>query len=572
MAGKSATSQLSSLYKFLWGIPLKGRLLALAVSLYLLTSFVIILVGGLGDYFPLVVAGFMMSVFLGWILERSDEDFGMLNLRRMNQLLIINACFLLLGIAFSLTPLGLTGLALMVSIGSFIRAIVYLTLAGKHSWKSLPFLTLIMILEAAPACLLQNPAYGLVILRSYLIGISFASIFTLLFRKIFSIKGAPALDYVSSVLAFLLDDRRDWIRELINRLDDESSVQVDVLMFRKRGGRPEVVILVPTFHPGPFKNFGSSGLPYRISEELESLGVKTMFFKGFSNHHNNLISEGDCELIVESIKNALSKSSNTLSYSPHACAPISLAADHVKGTVLRVGEAKLLLVTTHPRGMEDIPSTLAEGLQDYSLIPVDCHNSFSESVKELDEDSINSISRLLKKAEELELEKGGPLIFGYSRFPLEGYSREDGIGDLGISAAVFVLNNSSMAIISLDGNNCLPEVREKIIEKLKPLGFKAVEVLTTDTHIVNGLRFGGRGYHPLGEVISAEVIAEKALEAVKSAKETAKPMEVAWIRLRFFGVKVMSSSFLEEAAVKTRWGIIIFFLFLLASTILGALL
>ena len=67
------------------------------------------------------------------------------------------------------------------------------------------------------------------------------------------------------------------------------------------------------------------------------------------------------------------------------------------------------------------------------------------------------------------------------------------------------------------------------------------------------------------------MIAEKALEVAERAMRSAKPMEAAWIRLKFFGVKVMSSSFLEEAAVRTSQGIISFFLFLLATGVLGAL-
>ena len=571
MAGKSATSRLSSLYRFLWGIPLRGSLLALGLSANLLSALILIYVGGFNEYSPLVIAGFMSSIALNWALDRFGGDLGMLNLRRLDQLAIINSCFLLLGVAASLTPLKLSGFGLMAALGAFIRTIVYLTLAGRRAWKALPFLALIMLMESAPTCLLQNPAYGVALLKSYFIAFALASFLSLLFRKLFLIQGVPALDYVSGVLAFLLDDRRDWITELASRLDDESSIQVDIIVFREKNGRPEAAILIPTFHPGPFKDFGSSGLPYLISRELSSIGVKALFFKGFSNHHNNLISEEDCRLIAESIRNALSDNSRNLFYTSYAYAPISLRIDHVKGMLLGVGGAKLLFVTMHPRGMEDIPSALAERLQDSTLIPVDCHNSFSDMVKDLDGGSLNSISALLEKAERADLEKRLQLVFGYAQAKLEGYSREDGIGDLGISAAAFMLEGSPTAIISLDGNNCLPEVREKVVEKLRSIGFEEVEVLTTDTHIVNGLRFGGRGYHPLGEVISADVIAEKAFEVAERARRSAKPMEAAWIRLKFLNVKVMSSSFLEEAAARTGQGIISFFLFLLVAGVLGAL-
>ncbi|RLG04841.1 MAG: hypothetical protein DRN61_02350, partial [Thaumarchaeota archaeon] len=64
---------------------------------------------------------------------------------------------------------------------------------------------------------------------------------------------------------------------------------------------------------------------------------------------------------------------------------------------------------------------------------------------------------------------------------------------------------------------------------------------------------------------------EKAFEVAERAMRSAKPMEAAWIRLKFLNVKVMSSSFLEEAAARTGQGIISFFLFLLVAGVLGAL-
>ncbi|HDD66014.1 MAG TPA: DUF2070 family protein, partial [Nitrososphaeria archaeon] len=220
----------------------------------------------------------------------------------------------------------------------------------------------------------------------------------------------------------------------------------------------------------------------------------------------------------------------------------------------------------------DIPRWGAGSLVDGSIIAVDCHNSFSEQVRDLGEDTLKKISNLLKKAEAISLTNRSTLMFGYSRVSIEGYSRLDGVGDLGISAMVFMLEDSPAAIISLDGNNCLPEVRDEVVRRVKALGFKVVEAATTDTHIVNGLKFGGMGYHPLGEIVPAEVIAEEAVKAVKLAMNAAKPMEVAWTRLRFMNVKIMSPSFLEEAAKKASKGMLLFFALFFAAAFLGAFL
>ena len=551
---------------------MKGRLLSLAIVAQLASALSIGLVSGLG--FPsilLIVACFQLSILVNWLSEKIG-DVGMLNLRRMNQLSIINSGLIILGSLISLTPLGLRGAMAIIAIGAFLRVSVSLTQSGRKALKAAPLIASVMLLEALPAFWLLGGPFADLLAKPYLIGGLLAATLIIALERFVKIRGSPVLDYVSSFLAYLLDGRRDWMSELVANLDDESEVQVDVLLFRSRGGKPELALIIPTFHPGPFKDFGSSGLPYRIHGELKKLGVETFFLKGFSNHENNLISEDDCEFIADELKRLLAENPNKLSYFPYCYTPIELESNGVKGILLGIGEAKLLLVTLHPRGMEDIPRWVAGSLVDGSIIAVDCHNSFSEQVRDLGEDTLRKISDLLREAESISLTDRSALMFGYSRVLLEGYSRLDGVGDLGISAMVFMLEDSPAAIISLDGNNCLPEVRDEIVRRVKALGFKVVEAATTDTHIVNGLKFGGMGYHPLGEVVPAEVIAEEAVKAVKLAMNAAKPMEVAWTRLRFMNVKIMSPSFLEEAAEKAHKSMLLFFALLFAAALLGAFL
>ena len=250
--------------------------------------------------------------------------------------------------------------------------------------------------------------------------------------------------------------------------------------------------------------------------------------------------------------------------------PVFLQNGEAKSMLISIGNAKLIFLTMHPKGMEDIPPTLGDGLND--IIPVDCHNSFSDSVKELDEKSLSDIASMLREAMKISPPQSSPIMLGYARGYLEGRSLEDGLGGLGISTIVLKTKHNSIALVALDGNNCLPEVRSKIAEELGRLGLNAVEVMTTDTHVVNGLRFGGRGYHPLGEVISAEELAEKAREVSEEALNSLKPVEAAWRRLRFEGVKVTSSKFFQTAASRTSQGIKAFLGLLIASAVLGALL
>jgi len=240
--------------------------------------------------------------------------------------------------------------------------------------------------------------------------------------------------------------------------------------------------------------------------------------------------------------------------------------------LITLGDSKLLLLTLHPSGMEDIPPSILDGVEDDSLLVVDCHNSFSNDVEELEGNSISRLREVIEAASNVRQVGGGELNVGYSWIRPPPYPLEDGMGPLGISALTLCSDKRLMAIIALDGNNALPEVREEVIKRLRGLKFQIVEVLTTDTHLVNGLKLGGRGYHPLGEVIPAKSLAEDAFKAVSNALERLKPMEVSRVRLRFTGIRVMSERFLSEAEKMTMKGLRLFISFAAAAPLLSSIL
>lgn len=571
MPSKSATSKISSLYRFLWAFPIQGRLLGLVIPLSIATSIAIMYVGGFGTYSPLVIAGFLFSVFVNWISDRFE--LGLLNLRRANQITALNSIIVMAGCLIALfKPIGVVGLATIAAVGSFLRTLAYLSLSGKSLPKSISFLSFMMVLETAPPVFsLNNKVYGAALAGGYVIGCCVALTLILILDKLLRINGISLWKSLSSVLAVLLDEKGDWLEKIAEKLDGRAEIQVDVLCFRDVGGiKPALVVLVPTFHPGPFRNFGSSRLFYNVAEKLGSKGVDVVFLKGPSNHERNVITTEDCEKIAHGIVEAVEGLKDNV-YKSSASHPKEILSGDARGLLISIGGSKLILLTRHPKGMEDIPPSVLKEVGDEALIPVDAHNSFSDDVRDLDDKGVEEFLKILEKASTESIVENSPLLLGYSRSTVEEFSREDGMGDLGISVIVLGNEGALTAIVSLDGNNCLPDTRDTIVGELRSLGFKAVEVATTDTHIVNGLKFGGRGYHPLGEVVPANLLAKKSLEAAKRALENTRPMEVTRIRLRFNDVRVMSSNFLEESAVKAYRGLISFLSLLTASAALGYL-
>jgi putative membrane protein len=174
-------------------------------------------------------------------------------------------------------------------------------------------------------------------------------------------------------------------------------------------------------------------------------------------------------------------------------------------------------------------------------------------------------------ASEIIIEKNSQILAGYGENMIEGYGLEDGIGPLGIRVLIFKNENYSTALIVLDSNNAVPEIRERILEDAKNLGIDYCEVLTTDTHIVNGIKLGGRGYHPLGEVIPIEVVSSSVVQALKRAMLNLKEMEVSRVSTTFRSVKVMSNEFLEEASEKTFKSLKLFYITTLLTLITSGL-
>ena len=566
----SSTSRIASLYKYLWSIPLPGHLLGLAIVMSTICLSSIIFVGELiGKTLP-VALGIYTPLLINCILSRFR--IGLLNLRRLNQITTIAMTSIAFGILPLLTPFGAIFSPMIIGFGMFIRVIVTLTLAERDHRKILPPLIAAMLCELLPPVILsQNHVFKLTLISGYSMGFISALLLFLIISGS-RVRKVSLMRYLTATLALILDGERKPLEEVAESFDDESEIQIDLLIFRRRGSpKPELVVVIPGFHPGPFRDFGSSGLPYMIADELDKIGVDVIFFKGLSGHSNNIISMNDCRRIAKKIAEVI-RDSQGLTFKSSVGLPITLYSGIAKASLIMLGDSKLLLLTLHPNGMEDIPPSILNGVEDENLVVVDCHNSFSNDIKELEGDSVSKLREIVEVASNIRQTGEEGLNVGYSWIRPPPYQLEDGMGPLGVSALTICSDKRLMAIIAFDGNNALPAVREEVVKRLREYDFQIVEVLTTDTHIVNGLKLGGRGYHPLGEVIPPKSLAEDAFKAVSNALKKLKPMETSRVRLKFNGVRVMSEEFLSEAEKMVFKGLRLFILFATAAPLLSVIL
>jgi predicted neutral ceramidase superfamily lipid hydrolase len=90
------------------------------------------------------------------------------------------------------------------------------------------------------------------------------------------------------------------------------------------------------------------------------------------------------------------------------------------------------------------------------------------------------------------------------------------------------VGKESFAYIVFDSNNMASGLRERLLAVLKEKGAADAEVLTSDTHMVNGIVSAKLGYYPIGAATDPEVIVDCVRKAADEAKRNVEPVDVSF--------------------------------------------
>jgi len=333
----------------------------------------------------------------------------------------------------------------------------------------------------------------------------------------------------------------------LEKLGYEQDVKLSLLAFRT-SGKTKAVIVVPAFHSGPFRNVGSSLLPYMIQDALENkMRCVVSVSHGLAGHELDLSSQLQSEKVVEKILGSVDFS---LSHSKAT----SLVRSQNKGASASCqvfGDCAFFTLTLSPKTMEDLPQELdfvianeAEKLGLSSAIVVDAHNSvngpfnLSEALEPLKKAALTSLKQVLS-CERASFEVGAAKIVP------EEYGVKEGMGFGGISVIATRVGNRITAYVTIDGNNMMSGLREKILSSLQEIGIVDGEVLTTDTHSVNGIVLTARGYHPIGEAMDNAKLISYVQQAAMDALSNLEPAEVSWRTETVPSIKVIGEKQIE---------------------------
>jgi putative membrane protein len=368
-----------------------------------------------------------------------------------------------------------------------------------------------------------------------------------------AILGVGALSVLKAFLANWAEGLNEPFERLFERFSQTSEIQLSALLFRNKKKAVKAVMIIPAFHPGPFKNIGSSGLPYMIQNAVENkLNTSiAMIPHGLSGHNLDLATQADNQLVLERTLKLTEASKFGATATPSL---------HISGNGADVGSqiingCALVTLTLAPETMEDLPPELNQALTNAAkkdgfstAIAVDAHNSINgpfnvdEAIKPLQEAAFAS----LEESSKLE---AGAFQIGVAREIPKEFGLAEGMGPGGIVVLVVKAAEQTTAYVTIDGNNMITGLRKKILDALAEIGVNEGEVFTTDTHAVNAVVMDARGYHPVGEAMNHDSLIEYIKRAAKSALENLEPAEAAWATDSVPNVKVIGEQ--QIAAMST---------------------
>lgn len=354
------------------------------------------------------------------------------------------------------------------------------------------------------------------------------------FKYFMDSTGKRTVGIKSSVLfkAFLANWTEDLnapLEGFFEQLGNEHDIHVSLLTFSTED-RIKAVIIVPALHPGPFKNLGSSLLPYLIQNEVqEKYDCVVSVPHGLVGHELDVSTQFENQRVIKKIINLIGPLN---SYSK-ATPLVRTESGDSKASCQIFGNCAFITLTTAPKTMEDLPPELDSFVFEeakkcrLSALVIDAHNSMDDSfdqnavVESFREATVNC----LRKAQKLNYSS---FSVGASTIQPTEFTVGDGLGAGGISAIVVNVRGQNIGYVTIDGNNMVSGLREKILKALKDLGIDDGEVFTTDTHSVCGMIRSKRGYNLVGEAIDHTKLINYIKKATSQALDNIEPVEVSW--------------------------------------------
>lgn len=444
-------------------------------------------------------------------------------------------------VASSVLALALPGFVFpdfAVIVGLFavmpLRSIAVFAMSKTNFGEKMVFTMVEPSLTALLAVLSFNASVGRIAVAwvlSSILGLTLAfaliAVIELQGRKVIGI--SPIRMFRGFLTAWLEAKNLD-LESYLNELGVETEIDAAAFSFRRASDRKvKAVMLVSNLHPGPFLNIGSSVLPFLFHSVVERrFGAVGVVPHGVSGHELNLVSQEQNARVIAWVLDKLAGSD----YISKAT-PVKRATNEIATATSQVFDGcALVTMTTAPHDMEDIPSEVANRLTGFTqgkfhhVALIDAHNCLTgpttmsaEKIGALEDAALSTLG----EASQLE---GAPFKVGVARIVAREFTLKDGFGPGGIAVIAIEVNGHQFAYTTIDGNNMIKGLREEILETARQVGYEDAEVMTTDTHMVNGIVSAPLGYHLVGEVVPKSVLLKEVADVCHQAMADLEPCQV----------------------------------------------
>jgi len=522
-----------------------------------------------------LLLGLVMGVILFLLAMLSDlatnlsspQADSILNLRRCSALSFYSnllwIAFILLGgfgyIFFNNFVLWLRLILLGLCAILLLRLLVFSAVSFAGSGRVIFYSILQPGLYAVPLVFMSGirghvsaSSNSLFFTSSLIVSVSAVFCFMFFLNRIgMEILGVKSLSVLKAFMANWTEDLNEPLENLLEKLSVERSIKLSVITFRAEE-KVKAAIVVPAFHPGPFKNVGSSALPYLIQKELENkLNCTVSVPHGLSGHDLDLASQAQNQKIIENA----SEMADISNFDSRATPLARVHRNSAHASCQIFGEGALFTLTLAPQTMEDLPQDLESFINEEArkrglsmATTIDAHNSIEgpfhveRAISPLKDAAAASLETALKSQK-------SSLQVGAAKVVPTDFGLKDGMGPGGICAIAVKVKDQLISYITIDGNNMVSGLRERILQRLNEIGFNDGEILTTDTHAVNGIVLTPRGYHPLGEKMDHEKLIKHIEQAAMNAENDLEPAEAKWFTKVTPNVKVIGEKQVEMLCV-----------------------
>lgn len=350
--------------------------------------------------------------------------------------------------------------------------------------------------------------------------VSFSTPFNLLLIKLYA--GIFIFMIVSYVIIFVVDrpykknfgfDSFDAFTQLVqnwlfsintsapfgSNFGSYANILTDTIAVKGQGGKIKAVFFAPNIHYGPAGTIGGSDFPYMLERHVQYRYKAPAFIMHRTvDMDYNPVASSQFHQMRDALDNGVkhaTQSKGTFTYTE------SMSGDSLVSR-LGFGDISLVTLTRAPKITEDVSNGMAllfnEMLESRfgTSIVIDAHNSRFETAPKQELDGVKEGSKAAEeytsaiRAMKNPEHKTGSIRAGFSSMEL--YHRLGDPVDIGrgnMNVAVFRFNGFKRAMIHLNANNMVPQLRDRIVRHLKHKYGISADVYTTDTHSVNSLGF-----------------------------------------------------------------------------------